>query len=223
MFKVIPSKPYFSVSDDQQIMWNATGTVLSQYEDKDGYLRCTYRIKNKSYHVSVHRAVAEVFVPNKKPTKFNIVNHKNSDRKDNRPPNLEWTDHKGNRQHCQFTGSYDITGDKHSQCVIGSEIAEKICKMLSQGMRQCDIAKILNIKRYYIVNIKRGLAWREISEKYNLNIPKKETFSIKTLEWIQSKLDLGEDLEDIFRMNPTLNRGDKDRIKELLSLMTCND
>jgi hypothetical protein len=47
---------------------------------------------------SVHRLVATAFVPNPSPEKFDIVNHINHDRQDNRAENLEWTDASGNAQ-----------------------------------------------------------------------------------------------------------------------------
>jgi hypothetical protein len=47
----------------------------------------------------VHRLVATLFVENLDPTKYNIVNHKNADKKNNNATNLEWLDIKGNNDH----------------------------------------------------------------------------------------------------------------------------
>lgn len=223
MFKVVPSKPYFSVSSEGEVMWNTTKRVLSPFKDKDGYLRVTYRSGGKSYHVAPHRAVAEVFVKNSNPEKYKIVNHINSIREDNRPTNLEWTDSSGNRNHCQFVGNHNVTGEDHSQAVIDLQTASKICELLSLGVRQVDISTLLGVERHIVSNIKHGKSWREVAKGYNLDIPKKDTMSLSTLKWIKSKTIQGEALEDILKLNPNLCSKTKIDIKELLKLVKCND
>ncbi len=47
----------------------------------------------------IHGLVAEAFIENTKPDKYNMVNHKDADRKNNHFSNLEWTDAKGNSIH----------------------------------------------------------------------------------------------------------------------------
>lgn len=49
--------------------------------------------------IRVHRLVATLFVDNPDPTKYNVVNHKNSDKINNNASNLEWTNAKGNTYH----------------------------------------------------------------------------------------------------------------------------
>lgn len=78
------------------------------YEDKDGYFKLSYRMINgKSTASFIHRLVAQAFIDN--PNNKKIVNHKDSNRKNNKVTNLEWcTDKenvhhafiKGNRKHC---------------------------------------------------------------------------------------------------------------------------
>jgi hypothetical protein len=65
--------------------------------ERGGYLTVKMNHGGKSETRFVHRLVAEAFVPNhmKKP----IVNHRNGNKLDNRPKNLEWVTHAENVQH----------------------------------------------------------------------------------------------------------------------------
>ena len=56
--------------------------------DKDGYLKVCLSKDGKHYVRSVHRLVAEAFIPN--PDNLPVINHKNEDKQDNRVENLEW-------------------------------------------------------------------------------------------------------------------------------------
>ena len=65
--------------------------------ERGGYLTVRLQIGGQTYTKFVHKLVAEVFVPNhmNKP----LVNHRNGDKLDNRPKNLEWVTHAENIQH----------------------------------------------------------------------------------------------------------------------------
>lgn len=60
----------------------------------------------------VHRLVAEAFCA--KPDGCNVVNHLDSDRRNNRASNLEWTTQRGNIEHAKIAGRL-ATGDRHGR------------------------------------------------------------------------------------------------------------
>lgn len=64
------------------------GKVLKQFTTNGEYLRVTLSVYGKPKIVSVHRLVAEAFVPN--PQNKETVNHINEIKQDNRAENLEW-------------------------------------------------------------------------------------------------------------------------------------
>lgn len=71
------------------------GRIIAPQERKHGYLSvCLYgkESKNGRFHqVSVHRIVAEAFIPN--PNGYSEVNHIDENKQNNSLSNLEWCDH----------------------------------------------------------------------------------------------------------------------------------
>lgn len=95
----------YQVSDTGEIRSLKTGKILKQEKSKCGYFRVTLYKNHKHTHYSVHRLVAEAFIPN--PLNLPQVNHKNEDKTDNRVENLEWCD-------CTYNNNY---GTRHERCV----------------------------------------------------------------------------------------------------------
>lgn len=62
--------------------------VLKPAKHRDGYLIVRLCEDGKAKHMSIHRLVAEAFIPN--PSGLPTVNHKNEDKSDNNVANLEW-------------------------------------------------------------------------------------------------------------------------------------
>lgn len=67
--------------------------ILAQ-GDRHGYRCVTLFRDGKRHYKSVHRLVADAFIPN--PDMLPIVNHKDETRSNNRADNLEWCTHKYN-------------------------------------------------------------------------------------------------------------------------------
>ena len=209
MIKQVPSKPHFSVDENANVYWTETGKKLKPFVDKDGYRRYNRHSDGVTYHVAEHRAVAEVFVVNKNPEKYTLVNHIDGNNQNNSILNLEWTDYSGNRVHADFTGAYkESYGENHSQAILDEITVHLICADISNHMRVCDIARKYEIPTYMVQNIKRGLCWTHISSNYNMNIPKKKTVSEPTKKWIKSQLEDGKSIDDILKLNNKFSKED---------------
>lgn len=83
---------------------NREGVIIDKcnkkmrYDDDDGYDRCSLVSDDGSKpKITVHRVVAMTFLKN--PHGYNVVNHKNKDKKDNNVSNLEWCNTQYNATH----------------------------------------------------------------------------------------------------------------------------
>lgn len=79
--------------------YERTGRIkkLVPVKSKNGYLRVCLHKDKKQFNRSVHRLIAETFIPN--PENKQQVNHKNGIKFDNRVENLEWCSGSENVKH----------------------------------------------------------------------------------------------------------------------------
>ena len=87
----------YAVSDEGEVFSKTTKRIMKQFKNNSGYL-CLH-IKGKAK--TVHRIVAEAFVPIPKTDEKLEVNHINYDKTDNRAVNLEWLTHAENCAHSE--------------------------------------------------------------------------------------------------------------------------
>ncbi|MRN38568.1 HNH endonuclease [Neisseria sp. N95_16] len=82
---------------------NSKGKVLKTYTNNSGYA-CVKLASKRRRHCLVHRLVAEAFVVNPDPNKYNVVNHLDANRLNNVSSNLEWCSTKQNLAHARALG-----------------------------------------------------------------------------------------------------------------------
>lgn len=164
IWKNIPIHPWdgwYEVSNLGRV--RRTPTIVPQYL-ADGYCRIALRVFGSKASVVVHRLVAAAFI--RPPKADECVNHKNCDRSDNRPENLEWVTMLENLDHAKKNLTYlpkglaklvpEIVYMKYKEGQTKSQIAldfgmdiQGVCNMIKKYKMdddRVDIDHIINRK-----------------------------------------------------------------------------
>lgn len=163
---------------------------MSLYKEKTGYQTVWLCKDGKIIKFSVHRLIAETFIPNpeNKPT----VNHKNSVRDDNKVSNLEWATYSENNRHAFDFGNNKIRyGEDTSTATISNKIARSIYLDLLDGMRNKQVSDKYGVSQEIVANIKTRKYYQKSYEDLPvMEIRKRsEKFSDTTVKWICSNLE----------------------------------
>lgn len=133
---------------------------LKPYVQAGGYMEVCFVASRRRYRVLVHRLVAMAFVDGFHPDK--CVNHKNGDKLDNRPENLEWVTKAENTAHAWETGLVDLRGEKQPGAKLTTEQVRVIKKLLADGVSANSLAILAGVSSSAIDMIKTGKRWASI-------------------------------------------------------------
>ncbi len=165
------------------------------------YENVSLSLDGKAYPKSVHRLVAEAFVPN--PHYLPCVNHIDADKLNNSAGNLEWCTHKENMEHARSLGLYHCRGEKAGRSGCTEEQVHNVCFMLQSTTKtHKEIARDCNVTLDTVNHIARKACWVEISDKYklrdrkSLTPPLEETQVREICEMLNQGLG-GSDIEKI--------------------------
>lgn len=107
----------------------------------------------------VHKLVARAFIDN--PENKPQVNHKDGNKLNNASWNLEWNTDAENQHHAKIN-FLKSRNDKHKDSVFTNEHVLFLPKLFEIGMNQGMIAKIYGVDRHVIMNILKGVSYRQI-------------------------------------------------------------
>ena len=102
MWKMLDRNNHYLVSDLGEVYSLRRNKLLSPKLNHDGYLRIQLYDRGSCEFVSIHRLIAETFIPN--PNKKPFVNHIDGNKQNNCVKNLEWCTQQENIIHAWKTG-----------------------------------------------------------------------------------------------------------------------
>lgn len=165
-WKKIEGYDDYIVSDFGRIVSNKNNKELSAFL-VCGYHRISLSKMGKSVQVSVHRIVANAFIPN--PENKLQVNHKNGIKTDNRVENLEWNTAKENINHAYKTGLNRSYPHRIEKVREGCKKKRRVVIDLNTGIFYDsveDLAKIIDINIFTIYQYLSGRRKNKTSYKY---------------------------------------------------------
>lgn len=133
---------------------------LDQSGGGNRYSKIQLQVKGKINRQSVHRLVANHFIPN--PENKPCVNHKNGNGFDNRVENLEWCTNKENTEHACQTGLMDNVGrpgELNPQTKLSNNDVLEIRK--SNSILRI-LAEKYGVNISTISNIRNGHSWKHL-------------------------------------------------------------
>ena len=175
----------YEVSNTGKVRRIKTGLILSPGErGKPGnkYLFVVIYKEGIPYHCSLHRLVAEDFIPNSE--NKSQVNHKNGKKSDNYYTNLEWATQVENINHAIEAGLMKAPGkgiDGRNVKYSENDV-HNVCALLEKSIPINDIVSKLNVSRAFIIGIKYNNNWEDIRSNYI--IPESNPYGERTSDQI---------------------------------------
>ena len=130
------------------------GRPVSPYKSRFGYMTIAFKIGSKRQKAFVHRAVGHAFVDGY----FDgaTINHKNGDKTDNRPENLEWCSLSDNTKHQWETGLVNIRGERHPSSKLTDAQTAAILHLSRAERSAKELAALYDVSEALIYKIRQG-------------------------------------------------------------------
>jgi len=153
-FKEIEQNKTYAVSGDGDVINRETKYILKPLRSLNGYSRVSIRIGNKKHNLSIHRLVANAFIPN--PYKKPQVNHIDGVKTNNKTVNLEWSTAKDNTNHAYSSGLSTLnnsitTYDIKTNTTTTYQSLQQFSKILKIDLKHF-IGYVKYSKKYPILN-----------------------------------------------------------------------
>ena len=147
--KPIPGHLGFYVNDNGDII-GKRGKILKGHVDRCGYKEVLFSENGRTKNYLAHRLVLSAFSPIENMNEYD-VNHKNGNKLDNRPSNLEWATRSENVKHSYKNGLQSKVTNPHGTFKVLSENdVQRIFKLHNKGLLNREIAEIIGCSRELI-------------------------------------------------------------------------
>ncbi len=162
--KAIKGYENYLVFEDGVVLNFNTGRELKPDKTNRGYYRITVCKDNKTKRFTLHRLVAELFIPN--PLNLETVNHKDGIKQHNFKSNLEWMSKEDNQSHAVDTGLCP-SGEQNGNSKWKEDLIHEVCKLIERGLTRGTVLKATGITKSSFDDIRRRKTWSKVSQYYN--------------------------------------------------------
>lgn len=140
---VVGFEGYYQVSNTGKVLSLRRSKLLKPKTDKDGYFEVVLCVCNERTYKRVHRLVAEAFIPNEEI--LPLINHKDSNKQNNTPSNLEWCSPTHNIVHA-------YKNNKHKR------IGKGFCDLTNEQLKHA------------VELFKNGFTYKQLNEYFSLEV-----------------------------------------------------
>lgn len=139
------------------------GKLLSQHYSHKGYIIVALCKDNARATTSIHRLMAQAFIPN--PDNKSQINHLNGIKDDNRLENIEWATQEENMRHAYDTGLKTFpVGELNSNTTLSEEDVANIIDEYNKGKTLPQMSEEKQISLSILRGIIYGKSWTHHSD-----------------------------------------------------------
>ena len=158
MWKQTQINPKYEVNENGEVRTIATGHIKSQKTDRYGYkVVCLSETKTQRKYVTVHRLVAQAFIPN--PDNLPQVNHKDENKTNNHVSNLEWCD-------AYYNSHYGTGRERSDKGRCKPIVALKDGQVVKRYASTKEAAEELGINKATIRGVLKNKKWQHTAAGY---------------------------------------------------------
>jgi hypothetical protein len=130
---------------------------------ENGYWRTALTVSGKQRFFYVHRLVGLAFLGSP-PRGYPQINHKNGDKQDNRPANLEWSNASENGKHAYAMGlATPLRGEERHNARLTPVDVLHIRALQAEGVREVEILRAYpTMSRGAICSVLQRRTWRHL-------------------------------------------------------------
>ena len=160
-FKQIKDYENYLISNEGRVFSYYTKKFLKPGKGSHGYLTVNLYKNDGGKSHSIHRLVANAFIPNVLGKR--TINHMDGIKTNNFSTNLEWNTQKENNHHAYDTGLKDNKGIKNGRAKLSENQVLEIRKLYKAGeYTKTALGKMFGVSDVHIGSIIRRELWNHI-------------------------------------------------------------
>ena len=159
----------YTIDEKGNIYSKRKRKYLKQTINKFGYCQVTLQKDKYKKMFSVHRLVAQAFIPN--PKNKPQVNHIDSNRQNNNVKNLEWVTAKENKKHALDNNLLKPRKcEENGRTAYTNDMINDVCRLLEESnLTIKEISEKTNVGVDTIYGIRSKNIWNDISKNYKIH------------------------------------------------------